>query len=196
MPFPRSLSGGNDIFRGYGPPEPVLPGCSRSRLNIWTTNDNALYTAGLGSCQHLPSEEKNRWFSFPVSSERLPPYGCTTTSAGWLNILNCTLPPVGMILVLAYFMNKKDFETDQPKLKTRRLVCGCRCHSRCHCCEPLTLGHRFHQRHGCCRCMLLCRTGRKQKKIGKNRPEYVPVSYLRNMFRAFYFFGFAVIIYA
>ena len=37
---------------------------------------------------------------------------------GWLNILNCTLPPVGMILVLAYFMNKKDFETDQPKLKT------------------------------------------------------------------------------
>ena len=24
---------------------------------------------------------KNRWFSFPVSSERLPPYGCTTTSA-------------------------------------------------------------------------------------------------------------------
>ena len=37
---------------------------------------------------------------------------------GWLNILNCTLPPVGMILVLAYFMNKKDFETDQPNLKT------------------------------------------------------------------------------
>ena len=37
---------------------------------------------------------------------------------GWLNILNCTLPPVGMILVLAYFMNKEDFETDQPKLKT------------------------------------------------------------------------------
>ena len=37
---------------------------------------------------------------------------------GWLNILNCTLPPVGMILVLAYFMNKEDFEADQPKLKT------------------------------------------------------------------------------
>ena len=84
---------------------------------------------------------------------------------GWLNILNCTLPPVGMILVLAYFMNKKDFETDQPKLKTVDWFSGCRCHSRCHCCEPLTLGHRFHQRHGCCRCMLLCRTGRKQKKI-------------------------------
>ena len=28
----------------------------------------------------------------------------------WLNILNCTLPPVGIILVLSYFMNKKDYE--------------------------------------------------------------------------------------
>ena len=37
---------------------------------------------------------------------------------GWLNLLNCTLPPFVMILVLADFMNKEDFETEQPKLKT------------------------------------------------------------------------------
>ncbi|MFR0789632.1 MAG: hypothetical protein ACLSHW_02440 [Lachnospiraceae bacterium] len=30
------------------------------------------------------------------------------TSAAWLNILNCTLPPVGIILVLSYFMNKEE----------------------------------------------------------------------------------------
>ena len=30
---------------------------------------------------------------------------------GWLNILNCTLPPVGIILVLGYFLNKRDYET-------------------------------------------------------------------------------------
>ena len=29
---------------------------------------------------------------------------------GWLNILNCTLPPVGIILVLGYFLNKQDYE--------------------------------------------------------------------------------------
>lgn len=28
----------------------------------------------------------------------------------WLNILNCTLPPVGIILILDYFMNKKEYE--------------------------------------------------------------------------------------
>ena len=27
----------------------------------------------------------------------------------WLNILNCTLPPVGIIVVMDYFMNKKGF---------------------------------------------------------------------------------------
>ena len=27
----------------------------------------------------------------------------------WLNILNCTLPPVGIILIISYFTNRKDF---------------------------------------------------------------------------------------
>ena len=51
----------------------------------------------------------------------------TIMLCGWLTALGGglvrdvmlgALPPVGMILVLAYFMNKEDFETDQPKLKT------------------------------------------------------------------------------
>ena len=29
---------------------------------------------------------------------------------GWLNILNCTLPPVGMIIVIDYFFHKKEYE--------------------------------------------------------------------------------------
>lgn len=33
----------------------------------------------------------------------------------WLNILNCTLPPVGIILVLSYFMNKKEYEDPAAK---------------------------------------------------------------------------------
>ncbi len=36
----------------------------------------------------------------------------------WLNVLNCTLPPVGIILVLGYFMHKSDYETENPQLKT------------------------------------------------------------------------------
>ena len=36
---------------------------------------------------------------------------------GWLNILNCTLPPVGIILILSYFMHKKDFETTETSVQ-------------------------------------------------------------------------------
>lgn len=29
----------------------------------------------------------------------------------WLNVLNCTLPPVGIILVIDYFLNRKEYDT-------------------------------------------------------------------------------------
>ena len=35
----------------------------------------------------------------------------------WLNVLNCTLPPVGIILVISYFMNKKDYEKPSENLE-------------------------------------------------------------------------------
>ena len=28
---------------------------------------------------------------------------------GWLNVLNCTLPPVGAILIISYFMHRKAY---------------------------------------------------------------------------------------
>ena len=36
----------------------------------------------------------------------------------WLNVLNCTLPPVGIILVLSYFINKKEYDSDKVEIKT------------------------------------------------------------------------------
>ena len=32
---------------------------------------------------------------------------------GWLNILNCTLPPVGIILVLSYFLNREAYKATE-----------------------------------------------------------------------------------
>ena len=80
-----------------------------SGLNIWTTNDNALYTAGLG----LSNITKVRKRPMVVISGIL---GTVTAVwlynnfVGWLNILNCTLPPVGMIVVLGYFCHKEEYE--------------------------------------------------------------------------------------
>ena len=86
-------------------------------LNIWTTNDNALYTAGLGLANIFHQRKKPMVLLSGIIGT-VASVWLYYNFCGWLNILNCTLPPVGMILVLAYFMNKEDFETDQPKLKT------------------------------------------------------------------------------
>ena len=74
-------------------------------LNIWTTNDNALYTAGLGL---------SNIFGFPKKTMVFVSGAIGTVASiwlywnfcNWLNILNATLPPVGIILILHYFLNK------------------------------------------------------------------------------------------
>jgi len=72
--------GGNDIFEVMVRLNLFYLAVLVLGLNIWTTNDKPCTPQVLV----LPTSSirgKNRWFSFPVSSERLPPYGCTTTSA-------------------------------------------------------------------------------------------------------------------
>ena len=50
-------------------------------LNIWTTNDNALYTAGLGLANIFNKREETDGSESPVLSEHCFRYGCTTISA-------------------------------------------------------------------------------------------------------------------
>ncbi|MBQ0004780.1 MAG: cytosine permease [Clostridiales bacterium] len=105
--------GGNDIFEvminlGLFYMAIIVLG-----LNIWTTNDNALYSAGLGLANIFGAKKKTMVL---ISGA----FGTATAIwlywnfCGWLNILNCTLPPVGIILVVSYFMNKKDYDTVEP----------------------------------------------------------------------------------
>lgn len=77
-------------------------------LNIWTTNDNALYSAGLGLANIFHQKKKPMVLISGIIG--------TTASVwlywnfcSWLNVLNCTLPPVGIILVLGYFMHKDEY---------------------------------------------------------------------------------------
>ena len=78
-------------------------------LNIWTTNDNALYSAGLGLANIFGAKKKAMVLISGI-------FGTLTATwlywnfCGWLNILNCTLPPIGIILVVSYFMNKNDYK--------------------------------------------------------------------------------------
>ena len=109
--------GGNDIFEVMVRLNLFYLAVLVLGLNIWTTNDNALYTAGLGLANIFHQKKKPMVLLSGIIGT-VASVWLYYNFCGWLNILNCTLPPVGMILVLAYFMNKEDFETDQPKLKT------------------------------------------------------------------------------
>ena len=109
--------GGNDIFEVMVRLNLFYLAVLVLGLNIWTTNDNALYTAGLGLANIFHQRKKPMVLLSGIIGT-VASVWLYYNFCGWLNILNCTLPPVGMILVLAYFMNKEDFETDQPKLKT------------------------------------------------------------------------------
>ena len=86
-------------------------------LNIWTTNDNALYSAGLGLANIFHQKKKPMVLISGIIGTLLSVW-LYYNFCGWLNILNCTLPPVGIILVLSYFMNKKAYDTDTVRSAT------------------------------------------------------------------------------
>ena len=86
-------------------------------LNIWTTNDNALYSSGLGLSNIFGFSKKTMVLVAgiigTIAAVWLYWYFC-----GWLNILNCTLPPIGAILIISYFMNRNDYKSDNVKIDT------------------------------------------------------------------------------
>ena len=101
--------GGNDIFEvmlrlGLFQLAVIVLG-----LNIWTTNDNALYSAGLGLANIFHQKKKPMVLVSGIIGTVLSVW-LYNNFCGWLNILNCTLPPVGIILVMSYFMNREAYE--------------------------------------------------------------------------------------
>lgn len=99
--------GGNDIFEvminiGLFYAALIVLG-----LNIWTTNDNAIYTSGLGLA-NIFGMPKHTMVLVAGTAGTLLAVWLYWNFCDWLNILNCTLPPLGMILILDYFIGKGD----------------------------------------------------------------------------------------
>ena len=97
--------GGNDIFEVMLNLNLFYLAVLVLGLNIWTTNDNALYSAGLGLSNIFGLSKKTMvlisGFIGTVAAVWLYWNFCN-----WLNVLNCTLPPVGIILILHYFTHR------------------------------------------------------------------------------------------
>ncbi|MGN0831150.1 MAG: cytosine permease [Candidatus Ornithospirochaeta sp.] len=106
--------GGNDIFEVMLNLNLFYLAVLVLGLNIWTTNDNALYSAGLGLANIFGQKKKPMVLISGIFGT-LTAVWLYWNFCSWLNILNCTLPPCGIILVLSYFLNKKDYENTEVK---------------------------------------------------------------------------------
>ena len=97
--------GGNDIFEVMLNLNLFYLAVLVLGLNIWTTNDNALYTAGLGLSNIFGLSKKTMVIISGIIGT-VAAVWLYWNFCGWLNVLNCTLPPVGIILILHYFTNR------------------------------------------------------------------------------------------
>jgi cytosine permease len=101
--------GGNDIFEVMINLGLFYVAILVLGLNIWTTNDNALYSAGLGLANIFNKDKKPMVLISGIIGT-LSAIWLYWNFVSWLNILNCTLPPVGIILVLGYFLHPKEYD--------------------------------------------------------------------------------------
>lgn len=108
--------GGNDIFEVMINLNLFYLAILVLGLNIWTTNDNALYSSGLGLANIFGTKKKPMVLIAGIFGT-LAANWLYWNFCGWLNVLNCTLPPVGIILVIAYFMNRDQYETIEPDME-------------------------------------------------------------------------------
>ena len=98
-------AGGNDIFEVMLNLNLFYLAVLVLGLNIWTTNDNALYTAGLGLSNIFGLSKKTMVIISGIIGT-VAAVWLYWNFCGWLNVLNCTLPPVGIILILHYFTHR------------------------------------------------------------------------------------------
>ncbi|MCR5465200.1 MAG: cytosine permease [Bacteroidales bacterium] len=103
--------GGNDIFEVMLNLNLFYIAILVLGLNIWTTNDNALYTSGLGLSNIFGLSKKTMVLLGGLIGT-LAAVWLYWNFCDWLNILNCTLPPVGIILICSYFSHRKAYLDD------------------------------------------------------------------------------------
>ena len=103
--------GGNDIFEVMLNLNLFYLAVLVLGLNIWTTNDNALYTGGLGLSNIFGLSKKTMVIISGIIGT-LTAVWLYWNFCGWLNVLNCTLPPIGIIIIISYFTNKKAYAAD------------------------------------------------------------------------------------
>ena len=104
-----AFTGKEDIFYVMIAQGLAIPALIVLGANIWTTNNNALYTGGLGLANITGKPMKHLTWVAGIIGTALAIW-LYYNFVGWLSILNCALPPIGMIVILDYFKNRSKYD--------------------------------------------------------------------------------------
>ncbi|MGI6157202.1 MAG: cytosine permease [Saccharofermentanales bacterium] len=112
-----AFTGQEDIFYVMIAQGLAIPAILVLGANIWTTNDNALYTSGLGLSNITKVRKKPMVIIAGIIGTAAAVW-LYNNFIGWLNFLNATLPPVGAIIVLDYFLRREKYrDANEPLAK-------------------------------------------------------------------------------
>ncbi len=109
-----AVTGRDDIFYVMIAQGLTIPALLVLGANIWTTNDNALYTGGLGLA-NITGLRKRPMVLISGVIGTLTASWLYYNFVSWLAFLNSTLPPIGAIIICDYFMNKAQYKQDDVK---------------------------------------------------------------------------------
>ena len=108
-----AFTGKDDIFYVMMSQGLLIPALIVLGANIWTTNDNALYSSGLG-LSNITGVRKRPMVLVAGVIGTVTAIWLYNNFISWLNFLNATLPPVGAIIVLDYALRKACYSDDKP----------------------------------------------------------------------------------
>lgn len=77
-------------------------------LNIWTTNDNAIYSTGLG-LSNITGYSKKSMVLISGTLGTVLAVWLYNNFCPFLGLLNATLPPIGAIIVMSFLMEKEKY---------------------------------------------------------------------------------------
>ena len=110
-----AFTGKDDIFYVMIAQGLAIPALIVLGANIWTTNNNALYTGGLG-LTNITGLRQKPMVLVSGAVGTVAAIWLYNNFVGWLNFLNATLPPVGAIVMLDYFIHRTAYRAgEEPK---------------------------------------------------------------------------------
>ncbi len=108
-----AFTGKDDIFYVMIAQGLAIPALIVLGANIWTTNDNALYTSGLG-LSNITKVRKRPMVLIAGAVGTAAALWLYQNFVGWLNFLNATLPPVGALIALDFFLHRSSYREGVP----------------------------------------------------------------------------------